>query len=258
MKLKSFSPISKTQRYTVYGKVPIARVVAVLLGICRPSAVHQPPLFKTLNTPTARVMQSSVDSVNGMARRRLQSHIVNKNSEVVPSLANTDALAHVDQVAADAYFHRLPTGVLRRGVFNSSVAVLKLPIPFPATTRTSVPVLDVCKSGDQDISAGAKALPLFISIGKSRAISQHGQSAKRVFCKVGSFGGRIRSGHGLIPFIGQIASRASRVIITLSRLVYYSTTYDATGNVLGTGTAVVGRTMFATLSSSTGKWSMSY
>lgn len=35
-------------------------------------------------------------------------------------------------------------------------------------------------------------------------------------------------------------------------------TYDATGNVLGTGTAVIGRTMFATYSSSTSKWSMSY
>jgi hypothetical protein len=35
-------------------------------------------------------------------------------------------------------------------------------------------------------------------------------------------------------------------------------TYDATGNVLGTGTAVVGRTMFATYSPSTSKWSMSY
>ncbi len=35
-------------------------------------------------------------------------------------------------------------------------------------------------------------------------------------------------------------------------------TYDATSNVLGTGTAVVGRTMFATYSISTSKWSMSY
>lgn len=35
-------------------------------------------------------------------------------------------------------------------------------------------------------------------------------------------------------------------------------TYDATGNILGTGTAVVGRTMFATYSASTSKWSMSY
>lgn len=35
-------------------------------------------------------------------------------------------------------------------------------------------------------------------------------------------------------------------------------TYDATGNILGTGTAVVGRTMFATFSSSTSKWSLSY
>lgn len=35
-------------------------------------------------------------------------------------------------------------------------------------------------------------------------------------------------------------------------------TYDATSNILGTGTAVIGRTMIATYSSSSGKWSMSY
>lgn len=35
-------------------------------------------------------------------------------------------------------------------------------------------------------------------------------------------------------------------------------TYDATGNILGTGTAVIGRTMFATYSTSTSKWSLSY
>jgi hypothetical protein len=35
-------------------------------------------------------------------------------------------------------------------------------------------------------------------------------------------------------------------------------TYDNTGNILGSGTAVVGRTMFATFQASTGKWSMSY
>lgn len=35
-------------------------------------------------------------------------------------------------------------------------------------------------------------------------------------------------------------------------------TYDATGNIIGTGTAVVGRVMSATYSSSTGKWYMGY
>lgn len=35
-------------------------------------------------------------------------------------------------------------------------------------------------------------------------------------------------------------------------------TYDATGNILGTGAAVIGRTMIATYSASTSKWSMSY
>lgn len=35
-------------------------------------------------------------------------------------------------------------------------------------------------------------------------------------------------------------------------------TYDNTGNIIGAGTAVVGRTMAATLSSSTGKWAMAY
>lgn len=34
--------------------------------------------------------------------------------------------------------------------------------------------------------------------------------------------------------------------------------YDNAGNILGSGTAVVGRTMFATYSMSTGKWTMSY
>jgi hypothetical protein len=35
-------------------------------------------------------------------------------------------------------------------------------------------------------------------------------------------------------------------------------TYDATGNILGSGTAVVGRTMRATYNSVSSKWSMSY
>lgn len=45
---------------------------------------------------------------------------------------------------------------------------------------------------------------------------------------------------------------------TISLVPTAAFTYDATGNILGSGTAVVGRTMIATFSSSTSKWSMSY
>lgn len=62
-------------------------------------------------------------------------------------------------------------------------------------------------------------------------------------------------GAGLIKTITVPAGFASGTIALVPTAAF---TYDATGNILGTGTAVVGRTMFATLSSSTGKFSMSY
>lgn len=62
-------------------------------------------------------------------------------------------------------------------------------------------------------------------------------------------------GAGLIKTITVPSGFTSGTIALVPTAAY---TYDATGNVLGTGTAVVGRTMFATFSSSTSKWSMSY
>lgn len=62
-------------------------------------------------------------------------------------------------------------------------------------------------------------------------------------------------GAGLVKTITVPSGLTSGTIALVPTAAF---TYDATGNVLGTGTAVVGRTMFATLSSSTGKWSMSY
>lgn len=62
-------------------------------------------------------------------------------------------------------------------------------------------------------------------------------------------------GAGLIKTITVPSGFASGTIALVPTAAF---TYDATGNVLGTGTAVVGRTMFATYSASTGKWSMSY
>jgi hypothetical protein len=62
-------------------------------------------------------------------------------------------------------------------------------------------------------------------------------------------------GAGLIKTITLPASIVSGTVALVPTAAF---TYDATGNVLGTGTAVVGRTMFATYSASTGKWSMSY
>lgn len=62
-------------------------------------------------------------------------------------------------------------------------------------------------------------------------------------------------GAGLIKTITVPSSITSGAVQLVPTAAF---TYDATGNVLGTGTAVVGRTMFATYSASTGKWSMSY
>lgn len=62
-------------------------------------------------------------------------------------------------------------------------------------------------------------------------------------------------GAGLIKTITVPSGFTSGTIQLVPTVAF---TYDATGNILGTGTAVVGRTMGATLSASTGKWSMSY
>ena len=62
-------------------------------------------------------------------------------------------------------------------------------------------------------------------------------------------------GAGLIKTITVPAGFTSGTIALIPTAAF---TYDATGNILGTGTAVVGRTMLATYSSSTSKWSMSY
>lgn len=62
-------------------------------------------------------------------------------------------------------------------------------------------------------------------------------------------------GAGLIKTITVPSGFTSGTIALVPTAAF---TYDATANVLGTGTAVVGRTMFATFSSSTSKWSMSY
>lgn len=62
-------------------------------------------------------------------------------------------------------------------------------------------------------------------------------------------------GAGLIKTITVPSGFASGTIALIPTAAF---TYDATGNILGTGTATIGRTMFATYSSSTSKWSMSY
>lgn len=62
-------------------------------------------------------------------------------------------------------------------------------------------------------------------------------------------------GAGLIKTITVPSGFTSGTIALIPTAAF---TYDATDNVLGTGTATIGRTMFATFSSSTSKWSMSY
>lgn len=62
-------------------------------------------------------------------------------------------------------------------------------------------------------------------------------------------------GAGLIKTINVPAGFTSGTIAFVPTAAF---TYDATGNIIGTGTAVIGRTMFATYSASTSKWTMSY
>ena len=58
--------------------------------------------------------------------------------------------------------------------------------------------------------------------------------------------------------IGNITVPTGFVIGTIYLIPDSAFTYSTSGNIIGSGTAAVGRVMIATYSSSTSKWYMSY